>query len=133
MFSQRGWAPYSEVSIELLGSEATSAPRPACGQPRSGDQTRGAPSEQALVLFSREIAQAATGMAPGLTGIVGGRPTVYPLIRLFSFLIDKTACSVPSTMANAMPSPCPPPSLLTPAAPSSHPNPRAVPMPACRW
>ena len=32
----------------------------------------------------REIAQAATGMAPGLTGIVGGRPTVYPVIRLFS-------------------------------------------------
>lgn len=33
-------------------------------------------------------------MAPGLTGIVGGRPTVYPLIRLFSFLIDKNACTL---------------------------------------
>ncbi|RLU12907.1 terpene utilization protein AtuA, partial [Pseudomonas prosekii] len=41
-----------------------------------------------------EIAQAATGMAPGLTGIVGGRPTVYPLIRLFSFLIDKSTCAL---------------------------------------
>jgi hypothetical protein len=26
MFSQRGWAPYSEVNIELLGSEATYGP-----------------------------------------------------------------------------------------------------------
>ena len=52
------------------------------------------PSKQALLLFAREIAQAATGMAPGLTGIVGGRPTVYPLIRLFSFLIDKSSCEL---------------------------------------
>ncbi len=50
--------------------------------------------KEALMLFSREIAQAATGMAPGLTGIVGGRPTVYPVIRLFSFLVDKSACAL---------------------------------------
>jgi hypothetical protein len=44
------------------------------------------------VLFGREIAQAATGMAPGLTGIVGGRPTVTTrVIRLFSCLVDKDA------------------------------------------
>ncbi len=39
-------------------------------------------------------------MAPGLTGIVGGRPTVYPLIRLFSFLIDKTACTLEIDLAD---------------------------------
>ena len=33
-------------------------------------------------------------MAPGLTGIVGGRPTVYPVIRLFSFLTDKNDCAL---------------------------------------
>ena len=96
MFQQRGWAPYSEVSIELLGSEATYGPH---GQRQDSREVViklavRHPSKQALVLFSREIAQAATGMAPGLTGIVGGRPTVYPLIRLFSFLIDKSACSL---------------------------------------
>ena len=96
LFSQRGWAPYTEVSIELLGSEAT------YGAHAKRHDTREVvlklavrhPSKPALVLFAREIAQAATGMAPGLTGIVGGRPTVYPLIRLFSFLIDKVACEV---------------------------------------
>ena len=94
MFSLRGWAPYSEVNIELLGSEATYGPH---GQRQDSREVViklavRHPNKQALILFSREIAQAATGMAPGLTGIVGGRPTVYPLIRLFSFLIDKQAC-----------------------------------------
>ncbi len=95
LFSQRGWAPYSQVNIELLGSEATygaHARRQDCREVVVKLAVRH-PSKQALVLFAREIAQAATGMAPGLTGIVGGRPTVYPLIRLFSFLIDKTACA----------------------------------------
>ncbi|MHA6576740.1 acyclic terpene utilization AtuA family protein [Pseudomonas yamanorum] len=94
LFSQRGWAPYTDVNIELLGSEATYGPhaqRQDCREVVVKLAVRH-PSKQALVLFAREIAQAATGMAPGLTGIVGGRPTVYPLIRLFSFLIDKSAC-----------------------------------------
>ncbi|MBC3339588.1 DUF1446 domain-containing protein [Pseudomonas proteolytica] len=96
LFSQRGWAPYTEVNIELLGSEATygaHARRQDCREVVLKLAVRH-PSKQALVLFAREIAQAATGMAPGLTGIVGGRATVYPLIRLFSFLIDKRACSL---------------------------------------
>ncbi|MBT9300746.1 acyclic terpene utilization AtuA family protein [Pseudomonas sp. TAE6080] len=96
LFSQRGWAPYTEVNIELLGSEATygaHARRQDCREVVLKLAVRH-PNKQALVLFAREIAQAATGMAPGLTGIVGGRPTVYPLIRLFSFLIDKRACTL---------------------------------------
>ncbi|WP_097304524.1 acyclic terpene utilization AtuA family protein [Pseudomonas chlororaphis] len=101
MFGQRGWAPYSEVNIELLGSEATYGPH---GQRQDSREVViklavRHPDKRALLLFSREIAQAATGMAPGLTGIVGGRPTVYPLIRLFSFLIDKSACTLEVEMA----------------------------------
>jgi hypothetical protein len=89
------------VNIELLGSEATYGPH---GQRQDSREVViklavRHPSKQALILFSREIAQAATGMAPGLTGIVGGRPTVYPLIRLFSFLIDKTACTLQVDLA----------------------------------
>ncbi|MGY2399773.1 acyclic terpene utilization AtuA family protein [Pseudomonas sp. SDO5271_S396] len=95
LFSQRGWAPYTDVNIELLGSEATYGAHARRHDSREVVVKLAVrhPSKQALVLFAREIAQAATGMAPGLTGIVGGRPTVYPLIRLFSFLIDKTACA----------------------------------------
>lgn len=96
MFAERGWAPYQEVGIELLGSEATYGPHGRRQDTREAVvkiAVRHARKE-ALVLFSREIAQAATGMAPGLTGIVGGRPTVYPVIRLFSFLADKSACAL---------------------------------------
>lgn len=93
---ERCWGPYREVSVELLGSEATYGPHGRREDSReivvklAVRHSR----KEALVLFSREIAQAATGMAPGLTGIVGGRPTVYPVIRLFSFLIDKNACEL---------------------------------------
>ncbi|MDF3864562.1 DUF1446 domain-containing protein, partial [Pseudomonas denitrificans (nom. rej.)] len=93
---ERGWGPYREVNIELLGSEATYGPHGRRSDNReivvklAVRHSR----KEALVLFSREIAQAATGMAPGLTGIVGGRPTVYPVIRLFSFLIDKDRCEL---------------------------------------
>ncbi|MNF31259.1 hypothetical protein D3C84_120150 [compost metagenome] len=96
LFAERGWGRYREVSIELLGSEATYGPH---GQRQDSREVviKIAVShsrKEALVLFSREIAQAATGMAPGLTGIVGGRPTVYPVIRLFSCLVDKSACEL---------------------------------------
>ncbi len=128
LFSQRGWAPYTDVNIELLGSEATygaHARREDCREVVMKLAVRH-PSKQALVLFAREIAQAATGMAPGLTGIVGGRPTVYPLIRLFSFLIDKAACAVSvdyqgQRHAVELPAALP---LRTPAAPIEPPKPQ---------
>jgi hypothetical protein len=96
MFAERGWGRYQEVSVELLGSEATYGAHARRQDSRElvvKIAVRHAKKE-ALVLFSREIAQAATGMAPGLTGIVGGRPTVFPVIRLFSFLVDKSACEL---------------------------------------
>ncbi|WPN96723.1 acyclic terpene utilization AtuA family protein [Pseudomonas sp. MUP55] len=128
LFSQHGWAPYTEVNIELLGSEATyggHAQRHDCREVVIKLAVRH-PNKQALVLFAREIAQAATGMAPGLTGIVGGRPTVYPLIRLFSFLIDKSACALTLDYQGAhhaveLPAARPP---LTPAAPLEPPKPQ---------
>lgn len=96
LFQERGLPDYTETSIELLGTETT-----------YGEHSRGQGSREvvvkisaahtkkaALVLFSREIAQAATGMAPGLTGIVGGRPTVWPKIRLYSCLIPKSEVTV---------------------------------------
>jgi len=96
LFQERGLPDYTETSIELLGTETT-----------YGKQGRGQGSREvvvkisaahakkgALVLFSREIAQAATGMAPGLTGIVGGRPTVWPKIRLYSCLVPKNEVAV---------------------------------------
>ena len=96
MLAEKGLAPYSQVDIELLGTEAT------YGEHARRADTRevvvkiavASTDKKSLVLFSREIAQAATGMAPGITGIVGGRPTVWPKIRLFSCLVPKTSLNV---------------------------------------
>uniref|UniRef100_A0A0K2U1T6 Putative LOC100692109 [Oreochromis niloticus] n=1 Tax=Lepeophtheirus salmonis TaxID=72036 RepID=A0A0K2U1T6_LEPSM len=46
--------------------------------------------KKAIALWSREIASAGTGMTPGLTSMIGGRPKAVPLLRLFSFLYPKS-------------------------------------------
>lgn len=84
-------SPFAEVNIEVLGSEAT------YGQHQQGQKSREVivkislrhAEKKALYIFGSEIAQAATAMAPGITGLVGGRPKPSPRICLFSFLKDK--------------------------------------------
>ncbi|MCL6271395.1 DUF1446 domain-containing protein [Sansalvadorimonas sp. 2012CJ34-2] len=96
LFEERGLGEYSDHCIEILGSEAT------YGEKSQSQDTREVvvkltvshPNKQALVLFSREIAQAATAMAPGITGVLGGRPSVWPVIRLWSCLVDKDQVKV---------------------------------------
>ncbi|RMF15608.1 MAG: DUF1446 domain-containing protein [Gammaproteobacteria bacterium] len=91
LFEAQSLGDYTETNIELLGTECTYGHR---GQRQDTREvvvkiSVAHPNKKALVLFSREIAQAATGMAPGITGIVGGRPDVWPKIRLFSCLLPK--------------------------------------------
>ncbi len=104
LFEERGMKPYSEVNIELLGTETTYAKHATCASTREVVVKIGVahPEKKALVLFSREIAQAGTGMAPGLTGIVGGRPTVWPKIRLYSCLVPKEGIEVAVDIAGAI-------------------------------
>ena len=51
-------------------------------------------NKKALQILAMEIAPAGTGMAPGLTGLVGGRPKVSPVLKLFSFLQPKNSFDV---------------------------------------
>ncbi|WLQ14228.1 acyclic terpene utilization AtuA family protein [Hahella aquimaris] len=99
-FEERGWPVFTDVDIELLGTEATYGPRSRIAGSREVVVKIACahPQKEALALFSREIAQAATGMAPGITGIVGGRPTVWPKIRLFSFLTPKNGITITANM-----------------------------------
>ena len=50
--------------------------------------------KEALILFSKEIAQAVTGMTPGVMNYMGGRPKVSRSIHLQSFLLDKNLVSM---------------------------------------
>jgi hypothetical protein len=85
----RGLSGFSRTSVEILGAEDTYGAHARRADTREVMVKIGVchPDKHALVLFSREIAQAATAMAPGITGYVGGRPIVHPLIRLFSFMV----------------------------------------------
>lgn len=91
LFRQLGMDDFRDTSVELLGTEATYGAHGRRQDTREVVVKIGAlhNDKKALGIFGREIAQAATGMAPGLTGIVGGRPKPFPRIRLFSTLVNK--------------------------------------------
>ncbi|MFX4955671.1 acyclic terpene utilization AtuA family protein [Acinetobacter baumannii] len=96
VLAMRSVPPFSEKSVEILGIEST-----------YGDHAQTLNSREVVVkiavkhmfkeacmFFASEIAQASTGMAPALAGIVGGRPKASPVIKLFSFLIDKNQLNI---------------------------------------
>lgn len=134
---EKGLGELTQTDVELLGTEATYGPHARCQHTREVVVKIAArhAQEAALKFMSREIAQAATGMAPGLTGIVGGRPTPYPRIRLFSTLIanQKVAMSV-DFEGNTLPVPAPQGqdigaySLAEQAAPDALPTDTEVPL-----
>ncbi len=106
LFAQLGFVNFSDINVEILGCESTYGAHAKCTDSREVVVKIAAthPDQKALQLFSREIAQAGTGMTPGLTGMVGGRPKASPVIKLFSFLAPKSKCPV-SVHCNGQTSP----------------------------
>lgn len=98
MFREHNFGDYRDTDVEILGSEAT------YGSHARAQGTREVMVKiavhhdvrEAVEIFAREIAPAVTGMAPGVTGVFGGRPRVSPVVRLHSLLMDKEV--VPSTV-----------------------------------
>lgn len=92
LLGEKGLADFTRTDVEILGAESTYGAHAQPINPREVVVKIAAShvDKKALTLFSKEIAQAATGMAPGITGIVGGRPKVSPRIRLFSCLVPKS-------------------------------------------
>jgi hypothetical protein len=97
MLGEQQLPPFTETRIEALGAEDMYG---AHARPTSREvvlkMAAKSPSKAAMELFAREFAAAGTSMAPGTTGLVGGRPTPAPVIRLFSFLVPKR--EVPITL-----------------------------------
>ncbi|XP_028848850.1 uncharacterized protein LOC114797820 isoform X2 [Denticeps clupeoides] len=92
IFKQLGLEDYSSVNIQILGAEDTYGTHAIQNSSREAVVWMSVHHKQkkALEFFSREIAPAGTGMAPGLTGIVGGRPRVSPVLKPFFFLHPKS-------------------------------------------
>ncbi|MDM0103315.1 acyclic terpene utilization AtuA family protein [Variovorax sp. J22R24] len=93
---ESGQQPFTSTYIEVIGSESLYGPHARTRRVREVTMRVVAnhPQKAALALFAREIAPAGTSWAPGTTGPGGGRPAVSPLIKPFSFLLDKTAAPV---------------------------------------
>ncbi|MBJ9723536.1 DUF1446 domain-containing protein [Acinetobacter calcoaceticus] len=91
VLAMRSVPPFSEKSIEILGIESTYGVHAQALNSREVVVKIAVKHmfKEACMFFASEIAQASTGMAPALAGIVGGRPKASPVIKLFSFLIDK--------------------------------------------
>ncbi len=85
MFAHAGLYDYSATHIDIFGAAE------GFGQAVMWLAVAH-PQRAALELFAREIAPAGTSWAPGTTGF-GGRPSVSPAIKQFSFLLEKTRLS----------------------------------------
>jgi hypothetical protein len=92
----RSVPPFLEKSVEILGIESTYGANAQQINSREVVVKIAVKHmfKEACMFFASEIAQASTGMAPALAGIVGGRPKASPVIKLFSFLVDKSKLSV---------------------------------------
>jgi len=93
LLTARGLPYFSETSVEVLGAESTYGPwrHPSAKDSREVVLKIGArhPDKEALELLAREIAPSGSSMAQGITGFFAGRPSVQPVLRLFSFLWPK--------------------------------------------
>ncbi|MDN8230541.1 acyclic terpene utilization AtuA family protein [Acinetobacter baumannii] len=96
VLAMRSVPPFSEKSVEILGIESTYGGHAQTLNSREVVVKIAVKHmiKEACMFFASEIAQASTGMAPALAGIVGGRPKASPVIKLFSFLIDKNQLNI---------------------------------------
>ena len=129
LFAERGFADYRRSDVEVLGANANYGADPMRSAAREVILKLSVQHDdkKALELFGREFIPAATAMAQGITGFAGGRPAPTPLVRLFSFLIDKS--DVPVTVevdGEAVvfePATAAPSAESAPAAPAPQPTP----------
>jgi hypothetical protein len=61
------------------------------------------PDKKALELFARELGSIGLSCAPGTTGIFSGRPKPTPIVRLFTFYVDKAALAPPRVQIGDQP------------------------------
>ncbi|MFZ5779914.1 MAG: acyclic terpene utilization AtuA family protein [Pseudomonadota bacterium] len=92
LFRERNMGDYRDVSIEVIGGEATYGPHSRALEAREVVVKIAAKHDQkeALALLGREIAPMATGGVVGMAGSFGaGRVSPSPVIRMFSCLVPK--------------------------------------------
>ena len=97
-FRQQNRADFSATHVEALGAEAsygsesrTRATREVLLRLVVEHQDR-----EALEIFARELGAVGISFAPGTTGIYSGRPKPTPVVRLFTFFVEKSSLPAPT-------------------------------------
>jgi hypothetical protein len=97
IFAERGLADFSATHFEALGAEASYGARSTARASREVllrlvvEHT----NREALELFAREVGSIGLSFAPGTTGIYSGRPKPTPVVRLFTFFLNKVTVGLP--------------------------------------
>lgn len=94
--ARQGLPPLVRTDLETLGAEVSYGPHARTGDTREVVLKIAATAEDPAILqlLSREIFPSATAMAPGITGVAGGRPSPSPLIRGGAVLAPRAAAPV---------------------------------------
>jgi hypothetical protein len=87
----RGVPDFTETDVEIIGAESAYGPHARVENPREIVLKIAAKHPAALVLamLLREATSSGTSMSPGISGMGGGRAKPSPVVRLYSFLIDR--------------------------------------------
>ncbi len=99
LFAERGWPDFRKTRIDLLGANALWNPRQFERQAPSSEVVLKMSVHhdlaQAVDLFTREAMGSALSSTTGRCAAgAPGRPKVSPVVRLYSFLLDKRSVSV---------------------------------------
>lgn len=93
LLDQSELGDFSKTAMQLVGAESSYGDHASdsARQVREVVLRLGVhhPRREGVELFSKEFVGAGLSMAPGITGLSPGRPRPTPIVRLFSFLIDK--------------------------------------------
>ncbi len=97
LFRQRQLPDFTATHTEVLGSESAYGPKANARGVREVllrlvvDHA----DREAIDIFAREIGSVGISFAQGTTGILSGRPKPTPVVRLFTFFVDKAALGSP--------------------------------------
>jgi hypothetical protein len=105
LFRARGLPDFTATLIEPLGAESSYG---AQSRARASREvllrlTVTHPSRDAIELFARELGSIGLSCAPGTTGIYNGRPKPTPVVRLYTFFLDKRALGRPRVQIGSDP------------------------------
>ncbi len=108
ILKRMGAPDFTEVSIEIIGTEAGYGPHARVQHPREVMLKLAAkhPVSDALGLLLRELTSSGTSMSPGTSGMGGNRAKPSPVVRLFSCTVDRASVT-PEIVMNGSRAPRP--------------------------